>query len=48
MFTISYKGAFIHGYCDRPACRVSGDTAGSFKSMHAAKCAITRALRGTR
>ena len=48
MFTNSYKGSFIHGYCDRAACRVSGATAGSFKSMHAAKCAISRALGGTR
>jgi hypothetical protein len=42
MFTIQYKGSFIHGYCDRDACHVSGAFVGRFKSMHAAKCAITR------
>ncbi|MDM0036841.1 hypothetical protein QTI33_32225 [Variovorax sp. J22P271] len=46
MFTIHYKGSFIHGYCDRAACRVSGEFVGSFKSMRAAKCAITRKKGG--
>lgn len=43
MFTIRYKTAFIHGYCDREECRVQiGDKIAVCKSMHAAKCFITR------
>jgi hypothetical protein len=39
MFTIHYKGEYIHGYCDREEVKVNGER---FKSLHAAKCAISR------
>jgi len=45
MFTTSYKGLFIHGYFDKPECSVvcdNGDRLGKFKSLHAAKIAITK------
>lgn len=46
MWTISYKGYYIHGYCDKPECRINGGDLGSycshFKSIHAAKLAITK------
>lgn len=51
MFTISYKGFYIHGYIDRPECSVSptyGGYLGDFKSLHAAKCWITRQLNPAR
>lgn len=43
MFTIYYEGFWIHGYCDRSVCRVP--PLGTFKSLHAAKCAITKAVK---
>lgn len=48
MFTIGYKGHYIHGYFDRDACKVQLVVAGvtrlsrTVKSLHAAKCLITR------
>lgn len=47
MWTIEYKGFYIHGYCDKPECRVlagSGEVKPAFKSLHAAKCWCTRHL----
>jgi hypothetical protein len=48
MFTISYKTAYIHGYCDRDECKVQLDNysiLGVFRSVRAAKIAITRHVR---
>lgn len=48
MWTISYKGAFIHGYCDKQECRwMTADysAGGHTKSLLAAKMAITRNQR---
>ena len=48
MFTVCYKGFYIHGYCDRDECRVQTpafDTLGIFKSLRAAQLAITRASK---
>lgn len=47
MFTIQYKGFFIHGNFDRPACRFhrEGEQRTPCASVHAAKCLITRRLR---
>ena len=47
MWTINYKGFYIHGYCDRDEVSVQheGFETNYFKSMHAAKCAITRMLK---
>ena len=42
MFTIAYKGYYIHGYFDRDEVRVDGQT---YRSLHAAKCYITRSKR---
>ncbi len=43
MFTINYKGFFIHGYIDRPEVRVQSKFyCRSFKSIHAAKCGISK------
>jgi len=51
MWTVNYKGYYIHGYCDRDQCRVmdpvGGVDVGTFKSLHAAKCAITRRSNAT-
>ncbi len=49
MFTIVYKGYFIHGYFDKPACRFHRETEvpRAARALHAAKCQITRQLRGT-
>ena len=43
MFTIIYKGFYIHGYCDKPQVYINS-MLGSFKSLHAAKCWITRVM----
>ena len=43
MWTIQYKGVYIHGYCGRSKCRIH-NTGIYFKSLHAAKIAITRGL----
>lgn len=48
MFTIAYKGFYIHGHCDKA--EVSVTYAGCafpqyFKSLHAAKWRITRYIR---
>ena len=42
MFTHGYKGRYIHGYCDRDDCHVTG--LGWFKSYRAAQLGITRSL----
>lgn len=45
MFTLAYKNAYIHGYCDKDECTVqlaNGPILGRFRSMRAAKIAITR------
>lgn len=47
MWTIEYKGFYIHGYTDKPECRVlagHGEVKPAFKSLHAAKCWCTRHL----
>jgi hypothetical protein len=47
MFTIRYNGMYINGRIDRASCYVTDDYGTfkgvSFKSVHAAKIAITRA-----
>lgn len=47
MWTISYKGFFIHGYCDKDECSIGGGhlTNVKRKSLHAAKMAITSHLK---
>lgn len=40
MWTINYKGFYIHGYTYKD--EVSVSTLGSFKSLHAAKIKITK------
>lgn len=46
MFTIYYKAWYINGYIDKPECTVlhpNGQLVPhTFKSLHAAKCAISR------
>ena len=49
MWTISYKGFYIHGYCDRKDVYIQGTTYADFsvfnmrfKSLHGAKCCISR------
>lgn len=50
MFTIQYKGHFIHGYVNKPLCNIlvmseSGQyTITGLKSLHSAKCYITKKL----
>lgn len=43
MFTINYKGLYIHGYADKPACRINNGIK-EFKSLHAAKLYVTRVM----
>lgn len=45
MFTHYYNGCYIHGYCDKPECSVSGGglEGKTFKSYRAAQIAITKA-----
>lgn len=49
MFTLSYKVAFIHGYCDRNECRVQlgegGLIKGPFPSIDSAKRYIRTAIK---
>ena len=51
MFTIEYKGFYIHGYCDKKECRVQGNTETvfwynkEFNSVLAAKQGITKAMK---
>lgn len=49
MWTIGYKGLYIHGYCDKDVCQVisgSGETiARDCKSLRAAKIAVSKFLR---
>jgi hypothetical protein len=45
MFTVKYKRYYIHGYFNKPGCGVTMNDRSmgiTFKSMHAAKCGITR------
>lgn len=42
MWTVCYKGHYIHGYCNKDTVKVDGK---EYKSLHAAKCCITRAKR---
>jgi len=44
MFTVLYKGIYIHCYCDRDECTTSWTdyTTRHHKSLHAAKCWITK------
>ncbi len=52
MWTISYKGFYIHGYCHKDEVTAQVESAdglrgagmGKFKSLHACKCWITRYL----
>jgi hypothetical protein len=48
MFTHNYRGMYIHGYCDKKECRVTGfaiDPKKRFKSYRAAQLAITAACK---
>lgn len=48
MFTHIYRGCFIHGYIDRPQCRVQAygiPPSKEFKSYRAAQLAITKAVK---
>ena len=48
MFTHYYKGGYIHGYFDKPTCKVSVysvDPSKEFKSYSAAQLAITKATK---
>lgn len=48
MFTHNYRGMFIHGYFDKPECRVTGfsiDPKKVFKSYRAAQLAIAAACK---
>lgn len=52
MWTTTYKGYFIHGYCDKDECRVQKPHhptqtywEKACKSLHAAKLAITKHLK---
>ena len=48
MFTHNYKGMHIHGYFDKPECKVSGfsiEPNKRFKSYRAAQLAITAACK---
>ena len=48
MFTTRHRGFWIHGHCDRLECRVQRPDLtimGTFRSLHAAKLAIARAVR---
>ena len=48
MFTYNYKGYYIHGYCNKPQCTVSGfgiDHKKVFRSYRSAQLAITKAAK---
>jgi len=48
MWTINYRGYFVHGYCDKDRCSVqdpSGERLGSFKTLRAAQLYITRRVQ---
>lgn len=46
MFTINYKGFYIHGYIDKAAVKFyNGELLINCGSMHAAKLAITKFLK---
>lgn len=48
MFTHNYRGMFIHGYCEKPECRVTGNGISPnkvFKSYRAAQLAIAKACK---
>ncbi len=48
MFTHIYRGCFIHGYCDKPICRVQAygiPPLREFKSYRAAQLAIAKAIK---
>lgn len=48
MWTISYKGHFIHGYFDRAECRVQspeGEILGTRRSFRAALIFITKTTK---
>lgn len=46
MFTIQYKGHFIHGYCHKSECKFHAEFEVTqwCKSVHAAKVRITRKI----
>jgi len=47
MWTIGYKGYWIHGYTNKDCCRIQFgfDTFREMKSLHAAKCYISRLVK---
>lgn len=48
MFTQTYRGYFIQGYCDKDDCRVitpQGRNMGYFPSYRSAQLAITRNIQ---
>jgi len=51
MYTIEYKGWYIHGYTNKDACKVidlANDIQLHAVSLRAAKCLITRILNNSR
>ena len=47
MFTVRYKGIYIHGYCYNDVCNIRfNEVVHRFKSLHAAKIGITKLLKG--
>jgi len=50
MWTIAYRGFYIHGYCDKTECRVvfpNGAAVFTAKTLHGAKCVLTRLLKAS-
>lgn len=48
MYTHNYKGMYIHGYCDRSVCSVTGYSippSKVFKTYRAAQMAISKAVK---
>ena len=48
MFTHNYRGCFIHGYFDKPICKVSAygiPPLREFKSYRAAQLAIAKSIK---
>jgi len=45
MFSVEYKGYHIHGYDDRPNCMVNFGVSHHYKSLLAAKLAISKRIK---
>jgi len=51
MFTLTYKGYYLHGYCDKPDIRIVKEgigVVGGAVSLHAAKCLVTRIINANK